>query len=161
MFVFTTVLLTEERMRILDICEEIGKKGGTFGEVIGDLAPSTSYYYRVRAYNSASTDGVGLQAPFHSTQASNKPVVNNGAVLNAAQVLLSRVGLLPLVLVQSHWVLVHLLQIAILTLSYGLMQMTPPDGSGTLRGKLEYLQMVRELGIGLTRVALVTKGIPV
>ena len=64
--------------------KDIGKKGGAFGEIIGDLIPSTTYRYRVRAYNSAATSGVwASNTVSFTTQASNKPVVNNGAVLNA------------------------------------------------------------------------------
>ncbi|MEE3061300.1 MAG: DUF2341 domain-containing protein, partial [Verrucomicrobiota bacterium] len=64
---------------------EIGKKGqGSFGEVIGDLIPNTTYRYRIRAYNSASTDGVWASNTISfTTQTSNLPVVNNGSVLNA------------------------------------------------------------------------------
>ena len=64
--------------------KEIGKKGGTFGEVIGDLLPNTTYYYRVRAFNSAATEGVWAASSVSlTTLTSNAPVVNNGSILNA------------------------------------------------------------------------------
>ena len=65
--------------------KEIGRKGqGAFGEVIGDLIPSTAYHYRMRAYNSADTDGVwASSSQTFTTGSSSLPVVNNGSVLNA------------------------------------------------------------------------------
>ena len=55
------------------------RKRGEFGEVIGDLFPNTTYYYRVRALNSAATEGVWAASSVSlTTLTSNKPVVNNG-----------------------------------------------------------------------------------
>ncbi|MBO94294.1 MAG: hypothetical protein CMI32_05275, partial [Opitutales bacterium] len=62
---------------------DIGQKGqGTFGQVVGDLAPGTTYYYRMRAYNSAAPDGVWAPPPSQSftTSVSTLPVVANGVV---------------------------------------------------------------------------------
>ena len=65
---------------------ELGQLGaGTFSYPLGDLTPSTSYHYRVRAVNSAALQGVwASSSQSFSTPASTNPVVANGAVMNAS-----------------------------------------------------------------------------
>jgi hypothetical protein len=65
---------------------ELGQLGtGTFSFPIGDLTPSTSYHYRVRAVNSAALQGVwATSSQSFSTPASTNPVVANGAVIDAS-----------------------------------------------------------------------------
>ena len=65
---------------------EMGQLGaGTFSYPVGDLTPSTTYHYRVRAVNSAALQGVwASSSQTFNTPASTNPVVANGAVLNAS-----------------------------------------------------------------------------
>ena len=66
------------------LLRKLERKVVGFGEVIGDLLPNTTYYYRVRAFNSAATEGVWAASSVSlTTLTSNAPVVNNGSVLNA------------------------------------------------------------------------------
>ena len=65
---------------------EMGQLGaGTFSYPVGDLTPSTTYHYRVRAVNSVALQGVwASSSQTFNTPASTNPVVANGAVLNAS-----------------------------------------------------------------------------
>ena len=65
---------------------ELGQLGaGTFSYPIGDLAPSTTYHYRVRAVQFCGLQGVwASSSQTFNTPASTNPVVANGAVVNAS-----------------------------------------------------------------------------
>ena len=65
--------------------KSIGNKPtGEFAVLIGDLQPSTTYHYRVRAFNDGAPGGVWAStSKSFSTVATNKPVAANGALTNA------------------------------------------------------------------------------
>ena len=57
---------------------------GVFSILIGDLQPSTTYYYRVRASNSAETNGAwASSSKSFSTSSSNLAIAANGVLTNA------------------------------------------------------------------------------
>ena len=57
---------------------------GVFSILIGDLQPSTTYHYRVRAANSANTNGVwATSSKSFSTSSSNLAIAANGVLTNA------------------------------------------------------------------------------
>ena len=57
---------------------------GEFSILIGDLNPSTTYYYRVRASNSAEPNGVWASSSQNfTTSSSNLPIAANGPIINA------------------------------------------------------------------------------
>ena len=57
---------------------------GEFSILIGDLTPSTTYYYRVRASNSADPNGVWASSSQNfTTSSSNLPIAANGPIINA------------------------------------------------------------------------------
>ena len=59
--------------------------GGEFSHLIGELIPSTTYYYRVRATNSAAPTGVwASSSKSFNTIASELAVVENGTLSNAS-----------------------------------------------------------------------------
>ena len=108
---------------------ELGQLGaGTFSYPLGDLTPSTTYHYRVRAINSAVLDGVwASSSQSFSTPASTNPVVANGAVLNASG---TQVTLQGRVISTGNGsidrVLPALVPTAMKVLCSGLMQMIAP-----------------------------------
>jgi hypothetical protein len=63
----------------------IGNKAtGGFSNLIGDLQPSTTYHYRVRAFNEGAPGGVWAPtSKSFTTGITNKPVAANGALTNA------------------------------------------------------------------------------
>ena len=76
--------MAEAPLRVGPRSRRSAARDRAFGEVIGDLIPSTAYHYRMRAYNSADTDGVwASSSQTFTTGSSSLPVVNNGSVLNA------------------------------------------------------------------------------
>jgi hypothetical protein len=63
----------------------IGNKAtGEFSNLIGDLQPSTTYHYRVRAFNEGAPGGVWAPTSKNfTTGTTNKPVAANGKLTNA------------------------------------------------------------------------------
>ena len=64
---------------------DIGNKAmGEFSNLIGDLQPSTTYHYRVRAFNEGASGGVWAPtSKSFTTGTTNKPVAANGKLTNA------------------------------------------------------------------------------
>ena len=57
---------------------------GEFSVLFGDLSPSTTYHYRVRASNSAAPTGVwASSSQSFTTSSSNLPIAANGPIINA------------------------------------------------------------------------------
>ena len=59
------------------------QEAGVFSILIGDLLPSSTYYYRVRAANSAEANGVwASSSQSFTTTSSNLPIAANGPLTN-------------------------------------------------------------------------------
>ena len=67
-----------------DVLSIGNQASGVFSILIGDLQPSTTYHYRVRAANSANTNGVwATSSKSFSTSSSNLAIAANGVLTNA------------------------------------------------------------------------------